>query len=136
MKFCLAALIALAAVCPSAVAQTAEPTWLRYPAISPAGRTIVFTYKGDLYRVPTAGGTAVALTSHQAEDFMPVWSHDGRQIAFASDRDGNKNVTTGRSLENQQTEPDIRVRTNHDVAAKGADQQLQTAVAELLKRLP
>ena len=63
--------------------------WNRYPAISPDGSTIIFTYRGDLYRVPSAGGTAVALTSHPAHDFMPVWSHDGRSIAFASDRHGN-----------------------------------------------
>jgi Tol biopolymer transport system component len=62
---------------------------MRYPAISPDGQTIAFTYMGDLYRVATSGGVATALTSHPAQDFMPVWSHDGRQIAFASDRHGN-----------------------------------------------
>lgn len=68
------------------------PLWLRYPAISPDGSTIVFSYKGDLYRVPSEGGMAVPLTLHEAHDFMPVWSHDGRQIAFASDRYGNYDV--------------------------------------------
>jgi tricorn protease len=71
-----------------------RPSWLRYPAISPDGRTIAFTYKGDIYRVPAAGGAATALTVHEAQDFMPVWSHDGRQIAFASDRHGNFDVFT------------------------------------------
>jgi Tol biopolymer transport system component len=51
---------------------------MRYPAISPDGKTIVFTYKGDLYRVPAAGGQAIPLTTHPAEDYMPVWSHDGK----------------------------------------------------------
>jgi Tol biopolymer transport system component/C-terminal processing protease CtpA/Prc len=73
-------------------AAQAAPEWLRYPALSPDGRTIVFTYRGDLYRVPAAGGAAVPLTLHEAHDFMPVWSHDGRQIAFASDRFGNFDV--------------------------------------------
>jgi tricorn protease len=68
------------------------PSWLRYPAISPDGKTIVFTYKGDLYRVPAAGGAATQLTTHDAQDFMPVWSRDGRQVAFASDRFGNFDV--------------------------------------------
>src|SRR6476660_1965545 len=72
-------------------AQT-DPLWLRYPAISPDGNTIVFSYKGDLYKVPSAGGDAVPLTIHEAYDFMPVWSHDGKQIAFASDRYGNMDV--------------------------------------------
>jgi Tol biopolymer transport system component/C-terminal processing protease CtpA/Prc len=69
-----------------------NPSWLRYPAISPDGKTIVFTYKGDLYRVPSSGGTATQLTMHTAHDFMPVWSHDGKTIAFASDRYGNFDV--------------------------------------------
>lgn len=68
------------------------PLWCRYPAISPDGKTIVFTYEGDLYRVPASGGAAVALTSHEAHDYMPVWSRDGKQIAFASDRHGNFDV--------------------------------------------
>ncbi|MGZ5487775.1 MAG: hypothetical protein ACXWF4_04530, partial [Candidatus Aminicenantales bacterium] len=66
--------------------------WLRYPAISPDGQTIVFAYKGDLYRVPSGGGVAVPLTIHEAHDYMPVWSHDGKSIAFASDRYGNFDV--------------------------------------------
>ena len=74
--------IALFAVCATAAAQTA-PSWLRYPAISPDGKTIVFTYKGDLYRVPSGGGTAVPLTLHEAHDYMPVWSPDGFQSSMA-----------------------------------------------------
>lgn len=68
------------------------PKWLRYPAISPDGATIVFTFKGDLYTVPSAGGKATQLTFHEAHDFMPVWSKDGSKIAFASDRYGNFDV--------------------------------------------
>jgi Tol biopolymer transport system component/C-terminal processing protease CtpA/Prc len=70
----------------------AQPNWLRYSAISPDGKTVVFTYKGDLYRVPSNGGTAIPLTLHEAHDFMPVWSNDGKQIAFASDRFGNFDI--------------------------------------------
>ncbi len=68
------------------------PSWLRYPSISPDGKTIVFTYKGDLYKVAAGGGTAIPLTMHEAHDFMPVWSRDGKSIAFASDRYGNFDV--------------------------------------------
>ena len=85
---CLFAIAAAAGV----AAAPASPEWLRYPSISPDGKTIVFTYKGDLYRVPAAGGTAAPLTLHEAHDFMPVWSHDGKWIAFASDRFGNFDV--------------------------------------------
>ena len=74
-----------------AQAQT-SPSWLRYPALSPDGKTIVFTYRGDLYKVPSSGGTAIPLTQHEAHDFMPVWSPDGSAIAFASDRYGNFDI--------------------------------------------
>ncbi len=87
-KICLALALLPALL---SFAQT-TPGWLRYSAISPDGKTIVFTYKGDLYRVPAAGGNATALTIHEAHDFMPVWSHDGKSIAFASDRYGNFDV--------------------------------------------
>ncbi len=69
-----------------------SPFWLRYPAISPDGRTIVFTFKGDIFRVPSSGGAAVPLTTHEAHETNPVWSRDGRWIAFASDRFGNFDV--------------------------------------------
>lgn len=69
-----------------------NPLWLRYPAISPDGKWIVFGYKGDLYKVSSSGGNAVALTLNEAQDQMPVWSHDGKYIAFASDRYGNFDV--------------------------------------------
>lgn len=68
------------------------PSWFRYPSISPDGKTIVFTYQGDLYKVPATGGNAIALTQHEAHDFMPIWSKDGKSIAFASDRYGNFDV--------------------------------------------
>ena len=66
--------------------------WLRYPSISPDGSQIAFTYKGDLYLIPSTGGKATQLTFHEAHDFKPVWSSDGTQIAFASDRYGNFDV--------------------------------------------
>lgn len=68
------------------------PKWIRYQAISPDGKNIVFTYMGDLYRVSADGGDALQLTFHVAHDYMPVWSKDGKSIAFASDRYGNFDV--------------------------------------------
>lgn len=71
-----------------------NPTWLRYSSISPDGQAIVFSYKGDLYKVPVTGGTAIPITFNDAYDFRPIWSHDGKTIAFASDRYGNFDVFT------------------------------------------
>lgn len=71
---------------------TDQPLWLRYPSISPDGNSVVFTYKGDLFKVSSNGGEATALTFYDGQDFMPTWSPDGSQIAFASDRFGNFDV--------------------------------------------
>jgi Tol biopolymer transport system component/C-terminal processing protease CtpA/Prc len=72
-------------------AQT-EAKWLRYPAISPDGKAIVFSYQGDLWRVDATGGAATLLTTSAAYEYAPVWSHDGKWLAFASDRHGNADV--------------------------------------------
>jgi tricorn protease len=76
----------------SSVSAQKNPLWLRYPAISPDGTTIVFSYQGDLYKVGAEGGNALPLTMHEAHDYQPVWSRDGNKIAFASDRFGNFDV--------------------------------------------
>ena len=84
-------LICTAALSLSAVAQ-AHPLWMRFPAISPDGKTIAFSYKGDLFTVATTGGTARQLTTNAAYDAYPVWSPDGSKIAFASTREGSFDV--------------------------------------------
>ncbi|MDA3865243.1 MAG: hypothetical protein PF489_00685 [Salinivirgaceae bacterium] len=67
----------------------ANEEWMRYAAISPDGKSIAFTYKGDLYIVPAEGGEGRPLTFHTAHDYEPVWSNDGSKICFASNRFGN-----------------------------------------------
>lgn len=74
------------------LAPSVYSNWFRYPVISPDGKEIVFSCKGDLWKVSSQGGRAMQLTSHSAYDFMPVWSPDGKQIAFASNRFGNFDV--------------------------------------------
>lgn len=69
-----------------------EALWLRYPAISPDGKTIIFGYQGNLYQVSSEGGVATALTVGNSHSMMPVWSHDGQYIAFANNRNGNFDV--------------------------------------------
>jgi tricorn protease-like protein len=65
---------------------------MRYPAISPDGEDDRLHLQRRHLQVSSAGGTAAPVTTHTANDFMPVWSHDGKQIAFASDRYGNSDI--------------------------------------------
>src|SRR6185503_4104615 len=60
--------------------------------VSPDGRTILFDLLGDLYTVPRAGGVATRITSGMAMDLQPVFSPDGKQILFTSDRSGSTNL--------------------------------------------
>ena len=89
---CLKGLVISLVIAVSAIHAQDDPLWMRYPAISPDGSTIVFGYKGNLYRVSTSGGEARPLTLYDGHDYMPVWSPDGSSIAFASDRFGNFDV--------------------------------------------
>ena len=66
--------------------------WFRHASISPDGKSIVFSYRGDVHTVSVNGGLARALTTSAAWDGYPIWSHDGKHIAFASDRHGNLDV--------------------------------------------
>ena len=79
--------LALSLVAASSYAAT--PLWLRDVQISPDGTEIAFCYKGDIYKVPSNGGTATQLTTQASYECNPIWSPDSKQIAFASDRNGN-----------------------------------------------
>lgn len=92
MRRLLSLALASASTLSAAEPSDAPPLWMRYPAISPDGSSVAFTYGGQLWQVPAAGGDAVALTSGEHFTTSPVWSPDGSRIAFASKRHGNLDV--------------------------------------------
>ncbi len=56
--------------------------------ISPDGKTLVFDLLGDLYIMPATGGNATQLTRGISLNLRPVWSRDGKRIAYISDASG------------------------------------------------
>ncbi len=85
----------------------------RFPSISPDGNDIVFSWRGDLWKVNISGGNANRLTSHAAEESRSAWSRDGQRIAFASDRNGFTNI-----YQMQADGSDIRLVTDTDRACR------------------
>ena len=84
-------LLVLAGV-PSLSMAVDEARLLRFPATN--GNEIVFSYAGDLYKVPATGGEARRLTSHVGYEMFPRFSPDGKTIAFTGQYDGNTEVYT------------------------------------------
>ncbi len=75
----------------SSTAQTAS-FLLAEPSISPDRAEIAFTSGGDIWTAPADGGEARLLVSHAATESRPVYSPDGKKLAFISARTGNGDI--------------------------------------------
>lgn len=72
---------------------SAQETYFQIdPTLTPDGHTIVFSYDGDLWKVPSNGGDASRLTAMEGEETLPRVSPDGKWLAFSSNQYGNKDV--------------------------------------------
>lgn len=65
---------------------------LRQPAINNNGSAVAFSYQGDIWTIPSSGGNASRLTVHEAYESAPMFSPDGKQIAFSGARFGNNDI--------------------------------------------
>jgi C-terminal processing protease CtpA/Prc len=92
------------------------------------GHCYAYTVKalnlGKLVGMPTPGTCTFA-----------GWETLADGIRWGVPHSGVRDATTGKYLENQQTEPDIKVMNEYDVVITGKDQQLEAAVAALMKEI-
>ncbi len=82
------------AACIGLANNTKAQKLMRYPCINADGTLISFSYQGDIWTVPAAGGTATRLTVHEGYEAYPRFSPDGKTIAFSGARYGNADLFT------------------------------------------
>jgi Tol biopolymer transport system component len=76
---------------PSLIAQSNQ-VYMTEPSFSPDRKEIAFVSGGDIWSVPAEGGIARLLVSHPATESKPLFSPDGRYLAFGSTRTGNGDI--------------------------------------------
>ncbi len=81
---------AVSASQPTTAATSDETLLLRQPDVR--GDRVAFVYAGDIWTASTAGGAATRLTSHEGFEVFPVFSPDGRWIAFSAEYSGNRQI--------------------------------------------
>ncbi len=90
MKKLLLPFLCILLLSSAALAQANQPLLMRNPTLSKT--QIVFSYAGDLWVVSRDGGDAARLTNGIGNEYAPIFSPDGRWIAFTGEYDGNTDV--------------------------------------------
>lgn len=85
-------LLCLAALTVATNANADKLRFAYYPSLSPDGKTIYFSYNGDIYSVASEGGTARSTVNIGGYENRPLVSPDGEYLAFSSDTQGNSDV--------------------------------------------
>ena len=62
------------------------------PNLSPNGKQVAFSWRGDIWVAATSGGAARRLTTDIGDDSQPHFSPDGSEIAFISNRTGSDQI--------------------------------------------
>lgn len=87
---CLTAAILLIFVTASHAQNAAS--YMTEPSLSPDRKEIAFVSGGDIWSVAAEGGAARLLVSHAANESWPLFSPDGRYLAFGSNRTGGGDI--------------------------------------------
>lgn len=82
--------LACALVLASSAQAEIDARLMRYPDVS--ATQIAFTYAGDIWVVPKAGGLANRLSTPKGEESFARFSPDGRSLAYSADYDGNLDI--------------------------------------------
>ncbi|MFL6375808.1 MAG: peptidase S41, partial [Pyrinomonadaceae bacterium] len=85
-------LVTIAVISAAASASVAQSPYMTEPSLSPDRKEIVFVSGGDIWSVPAEGGVARLLVSHPATESKPLFSPDGKYLAFGSNRTGNGDI--------------------------------------------
>ena len=92
IKTLLKSLTVIAFLFPCQIFAQNQTYFASYPALTPDAQTIVFSYDGDIWKVPVGGGVAARITGMQGEEINPKISPDGKWLAFSSNQFGNNDV--------------------------------------------
>jgi Tol biopolymer transport system component/C-terminal processing protease CtpA/Prc len=92
MKIKTIAVSVFLALASTALCGQSPAAYMTEPSLSPDRKEIAFVSGGDIWTVPADGGTAQLLVSHPATESRPMYSPDGKQLAFGSNRTGNGDI--------------------------------------------